>query len=160
MFRVAPPQAAKKKMPGQFPNFGNWLAGGAVSEPMLETGWLAPDPRFPTLILLLYVTTLVVLPRAWILFNAAHGKLHDHESRRRGRPRTLQASPPPHAAPPLPAHRHHTPQSHVIVKRTAKPKQQVEVGTTIDVSTAVDASIKAQNAQRPCPSGPMCNEKF
>ena len=21
----------------QFPNFGNWLAGGAVSEPMLET---------------------------------------------------------------------------------------------------------------------------
>ena len=54
LFRVAPPQAAKKKMPGQFPNFGNWLAGGAVSEPMLETGWLAPDPRFPTLILLLY----------------------------------------------------------------------------------------------------------
>ena len=53
LFRVAPPQAAKKKMPGQFPNFGNWLAGGAVSEPMLETGWLAPDPRFPRHILLL-----------------------------------------------------------------------------------------------------------
>ena len=39
-----------------FPRFlGNWLAGDAVSYPILETGWLAQEVRFPTQTILLYV---------------------------------------------------------------------------------------------------------
>ena len=44
-----------------FPRFlGNWLAGDAVSYPILETGWLAQEVRFPTQTILLYTVIRAV----------------------------------------------------------------------------------------------------